>query len=236
MNMSAIKPKFIVLEGLDGTGKSTQVKLLQSFFKKQDIDSFFIHFPRTGTESPVFGDLIAKFLRGDFGSNENVHPDLVALLYAGDRYNAATDIQSALEEFKHVIADRYVFSNIAFQCAKLDDIDEKHKLMERIFSMEYDYFKIPKPDMSIFLHVPIEFVEFQLKNERVGEERTYLQGKADIHEQNIEFQNSVEQVYMMACEKYPEALKYINCIDENGKMSSIESIHDKIIKLLQSVL
>jgi len=236
INMSATKPCFIVLEGLDGTGKSTQVKLLQSYFATQNIDSFFIHFPRTDKESPVFGGLIARFLRGDFGSNDIVHPDLVALLYAGDRYNATSAIKKAIQEGKFIIADRYVFSNIGFQCAKLSDSDEREALMERIFSMEYAYFNIPKPDLSIFLHVPIEFVEQQLKNERTGEERAYLQGKADIHEQDIEFQKSVEQVYLDACKKYPESLEYVNCIDENGQMLQPDAIHKRIIDLMKNKL
>ncbi|MBN2764545.1 MAG: thymidylate kinase, partial [Bacteroidales bacterium] len=102
--------KFCVIEGIDGSGKSTQVKKLMHHLEDKFIPYKYLHFPRT--DAPVFGDLIARFLRGDFGSIKNVDPYLVALLYAGDRHDAAIQIQRWIDEGNLVILDRYVYSNV----------------------------------------------------------------------------------------------------------------------------
>ena len=109
--------KFAVIEGLDGSGKSTQLSMLKNYLKAHKISFEYLHFPRT--DSPVFGELIARFLRGELGENNAVNPYLVALIYAGDRNDASGLIRGWLNENKLVIVDRYVFSNIAYQCAKI---------------------------------------------------------------------------------------------------------------------
>ena len=96
----------IVLEGLDGAGKSTQVKRLKEYLLQRCGSLEYIHFPRY--EAPVYGDLISRFLRGEFGSNEAVHPQLVALLFAEDRHGAVPVMREALEAGKTVLLDRYV--------------------------------------------------------------------------------------------------------------------------------
>ena len=101
----------VVLEGLDGAGKSTQVKKLRKYLEDTFGSLEYIHFPRY--DAPVYGDLISRFLRGDFGSNEAVHPQLVALLFAEDRHGAAPEMKNTLNSGGHVLLDRYVYSNIA---------------------------------------------------------------------------------------------------------------------------
>ena len=101
---------FIVLEGLDGAGKSTQIRMLRRFFADRGVESEYVHFPRF--DSPVYGELIARFLRGEFGGVGEVDPYLVALLFAGDRADAAPRIREWLAQGKAVILDRYVLSLI----------------------------------------------------------------------------------------------------------------------------
>ena len=108
-----------VLEGLDGAGKSTQVGKLRTYLESRCGKVEYIHFPRY--EAPLWGDLIGRFLRGDYGTLDSVHPQLVALLYAGDRQAAAPSIRKTLSEGGTVLLDRYVYSNIAYQCAKVAD-------------------------------------------------------------------------------------------------------------------
>ena len=96
----------LVMEGLDGAGKSTQVRLLKEYLTERCGSLEYIHFPRY--DAPVYGDLIGRFLRGEFGSIEAVHPQLVALLFAEDRHGAAPQMRKALDEGKTVLLDRSV--------------------------------------------------------------------------------------------------------------------------------
>ena len=105
----------IVLEGLDGAGKSTQIDLLQQLLASRGLRYEYLHFPRF--DAPIYGELIARFLRGELGAVDAVDPYVVALLYAGDRADAAPVIRRWLDEGKFVILDRYVYSNVAYQCA-----------------------------------------------------------------------------------------------------------------------
>ena len=125
---------FIVLEGLDGAGKSTQIRKLRELLTARGIESEYVHFPRF--DAPVFGELIARFLRGELGSVESVDPYIVALLFAGDRADMAPQIRAWQAEGKVVIVDRYVYSNIGYQCAKLATEQERMRLKEWILDTE----------------------------------------------------------------------------------------------------
>ncbi|PKP35037.1 MAG: thymidylate kinase, partial [Bacteroidetes bacterium HGW-Bacteroidetes-15] len=157
---------FIVIEGLDGAGKSTQLKLLGNYFSQLGIECETLHFPRT--DSPFFGDLIARFLRGELGNLEQVDPYVVAMLYAGDRRDASELLNNWLKANKTILLDRYVYSNIAFQCAKLKDAQAQNTLRNWIYDLEFSYFKIPKPDLNIFLDVPFDFTVSRLTKHREG--------------------------------------------------------------------
>ena len=219
----------IVLEGLDGAGKSTQVKLLKEYLEKVSSRLTYIHFPRY--EAPVYGDLISSFLRGDFGDINSVHPQLVALLYAEDRHGAVPEIRAGLADGGTVLLDRYVYSNVAYQCAKIADEQEKRKLFEWIFNLEFNYFKIPRPDLNIFLDVPFSFTEKRLAENRTGKDRDYLNGKTDIHEADLNFQKKVRETYIRATET-DDRLVRIDCSD-NGSMLPAEKISEKIIAELR---
>ena len=214
-----------VLEGLDGAGKSTQVKKLRAYLESLNGNLEYIHFPRY--DAPVYGDLISRFLRGDFGSNETVHPQLVALLFAEDRHGAAPQMKQVLEQGGNILLDRYVYSNIAYQCAKLNDADEAAALRDWIFETEYGNFELPKPDLNIFLDVPISFVESKLKSQRGGADRDYLEGAQDIHEADIEFQKRVRDIYRQQCEIDPKFIR-IDCSDDYGQMLPPDEIFAKV--------
>lgn len=213
---------FIVIEGLDGAGKSTQVKKIKEFFAARGVDSEYVHFPRF--DAPIYGDMVAEFLRGDYGSLDTVHPKIVALLYALDRQQAAPMINGWLADGKVVIIDRYVYSNIAYQCAKSEN---KAELKQWILNLEYGQNNIPQPDLTIFLDVPFSFTTAKLTEEREGDDRDYLKGKTDIHEASLTFQESVRQVYI-ECEGTDEKYKIISCSDENGGMATADIIFNRI--------
>lgn len=220
---------FIVLEGVDGSGKSTQIANLRRMFAELGIESEYLHFPRF--DAPYFGDLIARFLRGELGSIDQVDPYIVALLYAGDRRDAASKIKHWLAEGKVVLVDRYVYSNVGYQCAKVEDAAEREALRRWILNLEFDYFSIPQPDVSLFLDVPFAFTERKLKEQREGDDRAYLQGKQDIHEQSMGLQRKVRQVYIDAAE-CDENMHVVDCTSD-GEMASPEEIFSRIMKVVE---
>lgn len=223
--------KFVVIEGLDGSGKSTQVKKLLNYLETNNIKHKYLHFPRT--DSPVYGELVSMFLRGDLGDLNSVNPYLVALIYAGDRDNAKAEIINWLENDYLVLVDRYVYSNIAFQCAKVLNEVEQDKLAAWILKTEYEFYKIPKPDLSIFLDVPFEFTRINLTNERQGDDRTYLEGKKDIHEDDLDFQERVKNVYLKYSQK-DTSMKKIDCSNGADSILQPDEIFSKILDTLKN--
>lgn len=216
----------IVIEGLDGAGKSTQIDLLTNYLKSKSIPCHFLHFPRV--DAPFFGELIARFLRGDLGSIDKVDPYVVALLYASDRMDAAPLLRQWLAGNHVVLLDRYVYSNVAFQCAKLSNTDEVNKLRDWILKLEFDYYAIPKPDLNIFLNVPFDFTRQRLSEQRTGDSRHYLQGKDDIHEKDLSFQEKVRNIYLQQ-QQSDTNFVVLNCTDSNGQMLKPEAISTMIL-------
>ena len=223
----------VVVEGLDGSGKSTQVRRLKEYLENTVGELEYIHFPRYDAE--VYGELISRFLRGDFGSIESVHPQLVALLFAEDRHYAAPMMKSVLDRGGTVLLDRYVYSNIAYQCAKLSSEEERESLRKWIIDTEYGFFGLPRPDLNIFLDVPPDFVEQRLRSARKGSDREYLGGAQDIHEADMSFQSRVREIYLQQCRTDPKFLR-IDCSGENGEMQAADDIFMKVKAAVDGIL
>ena len=221
----------VVIEGLDGAGKSTQVRLFREYLAGVCPRLEYIHFPRY--DAPVYGGLIGKFLRGGFGPVESVHPQRVALLFAEDRHGAAPRIKEVLAAGGTVLLDRYVYSNIAYQCAKLRSSEEAENLREWILNTEFGTFDLPRPDLNIFLDVPIGFVEASLSRSRSGADRGYLHGAADIHEADIELQKRVRSMYLRQASLDP-SLVVVDCSDGNGNMLPPDVIFSKLREVYES--
>ena len=224
---------FIVLEGLDGAGKSTQIRKLRELFATRGIESEYVHFPRF--DAPVYGELIARYLRGELGSVEQVDPYIVALLFAGDRADMAAQIHAWEADGKVVIVDRYVYSNIGYQCAKMPTEEGREQLKEWILRTEYEHFAIPRPDISLFLDVPFAFTAKSLTAERSGDDRNYLNGGTDIHEASLDLQQMVRRVYLEAA-KSDTTLKVIDCNDAEGGMDTPDGIFAKIEQSIAPLL
>jgi len=221
---------FVVIEGLDGSGKSTQIKLLKDYLVKNNVEYKFIHFPRT--DAPVYGELIARFLRGELGSINSVDPYLVALLYAGDRNEAKIQIREWIDAGYFVLLDRYVISNIAFQCAKLNNIREREKLKKWILELEYTHNHLPVPDLNLFLDVPFDFTREQLTTNRKGDDRIYLEGRDDIHEADLEFQKKVRDVYL-SLEQSEKNYHILRCYNDDLDILTPDLIIGEIIKRIK---
>lgn len=219
---------FVVVEGLDGSGKSTQVALLKEYLKKESIPFKYLHFPRL--EEGVYGKLIARFLRGEMGRIDQVDPYLVALLFAGDRGDAKEMICSWIKDGYFVLIDRYVYSNIAFQCAKINVVYEQTLLRDWILQFEFSHLGLPVPDINLFLDVPLKFIQEKLKASRFGPDRSYLKGKTDIHEDDLTFQKKVREIYL-SLRGQVDNLKIIDC-SSNNSIQSPSIIFEKLRKEL----
>ena len=224
---------FIVLEGLDGAGKSTQVGMLTRMLGHQGKRVEFLHFPRF--DAPVYGDLIARFLRGELGRLEDVNPYLVALIFAGDRAEAGPMIRGWLDAGRWVITDRFVYSNVAYQCAKLGGVRERETLRDWILDLEFDHNDLPRPDASLFLDVPFSFTEERLRASRRGADRDYLNGSKDIHEDSLDLQRSVREMYL-SCAAVDDRLKVVDCSDGAGRMDTPENIFRRIADQVEPFL
>ena len=217
----------IVIEGLDGAGKSTQINRLNEYLTAGGFRCRQLHFPRT--ESQVYGDLIARFLRGELGDIHQVNPYLVALIYAGDRADFKPTLVSWLNAGDMVLLDRYVYSNLAYQCAKIENEEDSKALREWILNLEFEYHQLPKPDLNIFLDVPFMFTQQKLTDSRDGDERKYLQGKKDIHEADLDFQERVRESYLFLSKK--DDFVKIDCSDGNNILS-VDQIFNSILDVL----
>ncbi len=223
----------IVIEGLDGAGKSTQIRLLSEYLNRNGVKNSYLHFPRM--DSPFFGEMIARFLRGELGDVDQVDPYVVALLYACDRMDASKMISTWLEEGEIVILDRYVYSNVGFQCAKLSNENEQARLRKWIVDLEFDYYKIPRPDLNLFLDVPFQFTVDRLTENRNGDDRDYLMGKEDIHEKDLSFQERVRQIYLKQ-EKMDSNFQIIKCYNDDNSIKKPDEIFKLIIDRVEGII
>ncbi|MEG0499195.1 MAG: thymidylate kinase, partial [Alistipes sp.] len=135
-----------------------------------------------------------------------------------------------------VILDRYVYSNIAYQCAKLEGSDaDRAALRTWINELEYNHNHIPHPDLSLFLDVPFSFTERKLTEQREGDDRDYLKGGKDIYESSLTLQQRVRATYLDAA-RTDARLRVVDCSDHEGGMASPETIFARICEVLQPIL
>jgi len=214
----------IVLEGNDAAGKGTITTLIRDYYESLGKKVKYIHFPMYGHNE--FSLIISKFLQGEFGNINQVDPLFVANIYAMDRYMYKEQLLKDLEENDIVLMDRYVYSNFAFQGAKILDKNKSNDLMKWIWEFEFNFLNLPYPDTIIYLDVPIKTIDQRLNSERIGNDRDYLEGKKDIHEQDIDFQSRVRDIYL----SLDENLNYfiINTYDKNLNILTPEEIFNSI--------
>ncbi len=226
-----MKGLFLVLEGMDGAGKSSQIALLADFFRKQGRQVKSIHFPRLNQKP--YGDLIAAYLRGDFGDAAGVHPKLAALLFALDRQQGAAEIRDHVDSGNVVVADRYFYSNLAYQRARLAGQAERDELADWLAMLEFGFLNIPRPDLTLFLDVPLSFSLAKLASGRQGDDRDYLKGKADIHEANTFLQERVREEYLALARQRVGEIGTVDCRSPNGGMADKATIHSRVVDALR---
>lgn len=217
--------KFIVIEGTDGSGKGTQVHLLVNRLKAEGKPVEMVDFPQYDSPSSYF---VAKYLRGEYGTADEVGPYRGSLFYALDRYDKSFDIKRWLKDGVTVIANRYVSANMGHQAGKIDDIKARDEYLEWLDNLEYTMCGIPRPDQTIFLFVPPEIGQKMVDHKN---HREYTQGKErDIHEADLDHLKKASEAYFYVAKKYNWTT--INCTKDN-EMLTREAIHEMIYASIQ---
>jgi dTMP kinase len=220
---------FIVIDGTDGSGKGTQTTRLTERLRAEGRDVVTLDFPRYGNPSAFF---VEKYLRGEYGNA--VGAKQASLFYALDRFDAAEGIRAALARGAIVVSNRYVSANKGHQTAKLQTAEERKAFLDWLNDLEYGIFGIPKPDVTVLLHVPAD-IGFDLIAKK--DERAYLNGKVrDIHEADRSHLRAAEEAYLsLPALDTVEQWKIIECM-ENGVLLSIEEVHERLWNTLASTL
>ena len=213
-----IMGKLIVLEGTDGSGKSTQFRLMAQRLTDEKVEFRRLVFPRYDKESSA---LIRMYLGGEFGNKpSDVNAYAASAFYAVDRYASyKQDWGKWYEDGGLILSDRYTTSNAVHQASK-ETGESRDAFLKWLYEFEYDKLGLPRPDLTIYLDVPTDFTE-KLMRHREQDTGT----KADIHEQDTEYLNTCRRTGRAAAEFYGWTV--IDCV-KDGKMRSIEDIHQEI--------
>ena len=218
--------KLIVIEGTDGSGKSTQFQLLVQHLEAENRPFKRLVFPRYSEESSA---LIRMYLGGQFGTNpSDVNAYAASAFYAVDRFASyRQDWGKWYEDGGLVISDRYTTSNAVHQASK-EQGDDQARFLQWLYEFEYDKLGLPRPDLVIYLDMPTDYTE-KLMRHRETETNT----KADIHEKDLSYLATCRQTGRAAAEYY--GWKIITCV-QDGQMRSIEDIHAEICSLVKTCL
>jgi len=216
---------FIVIEGIDGAGKRTQIDLLREALTRRGFNCATISFPRYDS---FFGRLVASYLNGEFGPLDAVDPHFAALLYAGDRLDAKRELEAALAPGKTLLADRYVASNLAHQAARVDP-GRREEFLTWLRSLEYEQYALPVEDAVIYLRLPAAEAQMRVS---AKPERDYTGHGHDLHEANLAHLEATARVYD-ALSSAPNWVT-VECADPvSGARRTPEEIHRAVLAALE---
>ena len=218
--------KLIVIEGTDGSGKSTQFKLLTERVAAEGREFQKLVFPQYAEPSSA---LIRMYLGGEFGTKpSDVNAYAASAFYAVDRYASYKKVWGKwYEEGGLVLSDRYTTSNAVHQASK-EPAEKQGEFLKWLYEFEYDKMGLPRPDLTIYLDVPTDFTEKMMRSREAATNTT-----ADIHEQDLEYLSTCRRTGKAAAEFYGWTV--INCV-RDGQMRSIEDIHEEIYRHVATCL
>lgn len=218
--------KLIVIEGTDGSGKSTQFRLLTQRMSQENIEFQNLVFPQYSEESSA---LIRMYLGGEFGrAPSDVNAYAASAFYAVDRYASFKKVWG--DYYKKgglILSDRYTTSNAVHQASKEPE-DQQESFLKWLYEFEYDKLGLPSPDLTIYLDVPTDFTE-KLMRSREAATNTH----ADIHEQDMQYLSTCRRMGKKAAAYYNWTV--VECV-RDGKMRTIEDIHQEIYRLVRTKL
>jgi dTMP kinase len=218
----------LAIEGIDGTGKGTQAGRLAETAESKGHSVASFSFPLY--DDNPFSRAVADYLNGEFGTADQVHPELAALLYAGDRFHARPRIVAALRECDLVICDRYAGSNAAHQGAKLEG-EARRRLLDWLDEVEYGEFALPRPQLVVLLDAPVA-----LARELVGRKaaRGYTTLEADIHEADAGHSSATRDVYLELADR--GGWRVVHTADDDGSLRDVDEIAGEVWSAVEPLL
>ncbi len=213
--MSKKNGTLIVFDAIDGAGKSTQLKLLARYLRKQGKKVHITDFPQY--ERSFFGKMVRRYLNGEFGRADQTDPYLISLLYALDRFEARERLRKYLQHGYIVLADRYSPANKIHQASKIKNPRKKAAFLHWLDTMEFKVLGIPKPNLVLFLDVPPHITAKLVK----------ARGKRDMHETDLSHQKAAYRE-SLDCVKRFSHWKKVSCMN-HGKLGTPMDIHNKVI-------
>jgi len=220
--------KLIAIEGIDGSGKRTQVELLTLTLKARGLSVYSTGFPQYDS---WFGKMVGKFLNGDLGPLESVDPHFSSLLYAGDRFEAKYKLEAALDSGQIVLVDRYIASNLAHQTARVPPA-QRSEFLQWIEHLEYEIYGLPRETLILYLRVPPREAQRLVA---LKSARSYTSAQRDLQEASLHHLEGAAEMYDSLSRSVPWAT--IQCFDAtHNAMREPEDIAMEVLAAVEGVL
>jgi dTMP kinase len=220
--------KLIAIEGIDGSGKRTQVDLLAKALTARGHSVYSTGFPQYDS---WFGGMVGRFLNGELGSLETVDPHFSALLYAGDRFESKGKLEIALNAGQIVLADRYIASNLAHQTARVPP-EKRAEFLAWIEHLEYNIYDLPRESLVLYLRVPPAQAQILVKQKA---SRSYTSAKHDILEASLRHLEQATTMYDQLASQAPWAT--IQCFDTAaGVMRPADEIAAEVLAAVEPAI
>ncbi len=227
------KGLFFVIDGTDGSGKGTQVRMLHKVLAELGHKVKIYDFPQYGN---ISADMVAAYLNGSFGQDpKDVPAEVATMFFAIDRWSVMPQMKKDLSEGYILLSNRYVSANKGHQGGKfVDDKERFEEFIKNVNTIEYKFCQLPKPDKIFFLHVPPEIGQ-KLVDKKDPEHRKYAGGKKrDIHESDLQHLKDAEQSYLQVAKM--EGWDVVKCIDSTGNIRTIEDINIELLSEIKKLL
>ncbi len=219
--------RFVVVDGPDGSGKSTQASMLVETLRTEGFDAVYIKFPQYGEKS---AGVLEEYLSGKYGE---LNPYAASIFFAVDRFDAGFKIREWLKEGKVVVSDRYVTANAGHQGAKFSDSVERVKFFKWLDNLEYKTFQVPKPDLNIILHMPANLAGKLLSKRYKSGKSSAWERKPDILESQKGHAIEAEKAYLEIAKLFPNT-KLLECAFEGRLLTPLE-VHNQLWDLVRRI-
>ena len=227
-NTTEASGRLIAIEGIDGSGKRTQLGLLANALSAGGHHVYSTGFPQYDS---WFGKMVGQFLNGELGALDTVDPHFTALLYAGDRFEAKPRLEAALAEGKIVLIDRYIGSNLAHQTARAA-LERRAEFRKWIEHLEYNIYELPREDIIVYLRVPPSEAQ-KLVEQKAA--RSYTSAKRDLLEASLQHLQDATNMYDQLAQSAPWVT--IECFDaKRGVVREVPEIANEVLAAVEPLL